>query len=386
MTTEATAGAHLSIGEVLDQLRSEFPDVTISKIRFLESQGLIDPERTPSGYRRFYPPDLQRLRWILLQQRDSFLPLRVIKERLDAFGPTGAPRIGSANGGAQSGGDAPVSSPPTTAVLAPRQDAPTSPAPNRPPPNRPPPTPTVPVPAQHAPTTTSAPPAAGSGRPQPTPSIVSPDAVPSTPRPPSAPAAPNPTSPPAGPSSAPRPQSHQTSSPVSAPPRPPAPPSPPAREPVADLDDAIDTEDDEDQVGSIHRGREAAASTDLTRGELLEATGLTDSQADALESFGILVALVDSDGRARYDDEMLAVAELAAGCYRRGIEARHLKMYWHFAEREAALFTQVLLPYVRQRNPASRAKLQGELEELARLGRRLRTAMLRRALRSSLTE
>jgi hypothetical protein len=61
-------------------------------------------------------------------------------------------------------------------------------------------------------------------------------------------------------------------------------------------------------------------------------------------------------------------------------------MYWHFAEREAALFTQVLMPYVKQRNPASRAKLQGELEELARLGRRLRTAMLRRALRSTLSE
>ena len=129
-----------------------------------------------------------------------------------------------------------------------------------------------------------------------------------------------------------------------------------------------------------------AASTDLTRGERVEATGLSDLQLDALESFGIIVALVGDDGRARYDDEMLALAELAAGWYRRGIEARHLKMYWHFAEREAALFTQVLMPYVKQRNPASRAKLQGELEELARLGRRLRTAMLRRALRSTLSE
>ena len=60
----------------------EFPDVTISKIRFLESQGLLDPERTPSGYRKFYDGDLERLRWILTQQRDHFLPLKVIKERL----------------------------------------------------------------------------------------------------------------------------------------------------------------------------------------------------------------------------------------------------------------------------------------------------------------
>jgi DNA-binding transcriptional MerR regulator len=161
---------------------------------------------------------------------------------------------------------------------------------------------------------------------------------------------------------------------------------PPAREPLVELDEHIDTEDDEEQVGAIRGGRDVAASTDLTRGELVEATGLTHAQLDALESFGIIAPLPSDDGEARYDDEMLAVAELAAGCYRRGIEARHLKMYWHFAQREGALFAQVLLPYVKQRNPASRAKLQGELEELARLGRRLRTAMLRRALRSTLAE
>jgi DNA-binding transcriptional MerR regulator len=71
------------IGEVLNILKGDHPDVTISKIRFLESQGLLDPERTPSGYRKFYPNDIERLRWILEQQRDHFLPLKVIKERLD---------------------------------------------------------------------------------------------------------------------------------------------------------------------------------------------------------------------------------------------------------------------------------------------------------------
>lgn len=76
--------SHLSIGEVLNLLQDEFPDVTISKIRFLESQGLIDPERTPSGYRKFYGADIDRLRWILVQQRENFLPLKVIKERLEA--------------------------------------------------------------------------------------------------------------------------------------------------------------------------------------------------------------------------------------------------------------------------------------------------------------
>ncbi len=72
----------LSIGDVLTLLRVEFPDVTISKIRFLESQGLVNPERTQSGYRKFYSDDVARLRWILRQQREHFLPLKVIRDRL----------------------------------------------------------------------------------------------------------------------------------------------------------------------------------------------------------------------------------------------------------------------------------------------------------------
>ena len=74
----------MSIGAVLGQLRPEFPDVTISKIRFLESEGLIQPARTPSGYRRFSAADLARLRFVLAAQRDHYLPLKVIKEQLDA--------------------------------------------------------------------------------------------------------------------------------------------------------------------------------------------------------------------------------------------------------------------------------------------------------------
>src|SRR5690606_9549587 len=83
--------SHLSIGEVLSLLQEEFPDVTISKIRFLESQGLLDPERTPSGYRKFYDQDIQRLRWILYQQKDHYLPLKVIKDRLDGLDGAGSP-------------------------------------------------------------------------------------------------------------------------------------------------------------------------------------------------------------------------------------------------------------------------------------------------------
>jgi len=79
------ARAYLSIGEVLSKLKTEFSDITISKIRFLESEGLIEPQRTPSGYRKFTNNDLERLRFVLLAQRDQYLPLKVIKDNLDAM-------------------------------------------------------------------------------------------------------------------------------------------------------------------------------------------------------------------------------------------------------------------------------------------------------------
>lgn len=83
MSTGANERPYLSIGEVLGLLLEEFPDVTISKIRFLESQGLIEPERTSSGYRKFYDADIERLRVILREQRENYLPLRVIRDRLE---------------------------------------------------------------------------------------------------------------------------------------------------------------------------------------------------------------------------------------------------------------------------------------------------------------
>lgn len=79
------ARAYLSIGEVLNRLRGDFADITISKIRFLESEGLIEPARTPSGYRKFTSSDLERLRYVLLAQRNQYLPLKVIKDNLDAM-------------------------------------------------------------------------------------------------------------------------------------------------------------------------------------------------------------------------------------------------------------------------------------------------------------
>jgi DNA-binding transcriptional MerR regulator len=75
----------LTIGEVLAVLRDDFPDVTISKIRYLESEDLVHPQRTPSGYRKFSRADVTRLRFVLTAQRDHYLPLRVIKDQLDAL-------------------------------------------------------------------------------------------------------------------------------------------------------------------------------------------------------------------------------------------------------------------------------------------------------------
>jgi len=102
------ARAYLSIGEVLSRLRTEFTDITISKIRFLESEGLIEPQRTPSGYRKFTTTDLERLRFVLLAQRDQYLPLKVIKDNLDAMdrglapakvvGGVASPRLASKDG------------------------------------------------------------------------------------------------------------------------------------------------------------------------------------------------------------------------------------------------------------------------------------------------
>ena len=89
----------MSIGAVLDLLRPDFPDVTISKIRFLEAEGLVTPQRAASGYRRFTAYDCARLRFILIAQRDHYLPLKVIRAQLDAQPDGELPPIGSPYGG-----------------------------------------------------------------------------------------------------------------------------------------------------------------------------------------------------------------------------------------------------------------------------------------------
>jgi DNA-binding transcriptional MerR regulator len=117
MSQPDSAPTGMSIGAVLDLLRPEFPDVTISKIRFLEAEGLVTPQRSAAGYRRFTAYDCARLRFVLTAQRDQYLPLKVIKAQLDAhpdgeLPPTGSayavPRLVEVSGtGAGTAGDGP---------------------------------------------------------------------------------------------------------------------------------------------------------------------------------------------------------------------------------------------------------------------------------------
>ncbi|WP_445271691.1 transcriptional regulator FtsR, partial [Streptomyces sp. DSM 41978] len=114
----ATADAHwVSIGTVLTRLREEFPEVTISKIRFLEAEGLVEPRRTPSGYRKFAPGDVERLAQVLRMQRDHYLPLKVIREHLDALARGEQPALPSP-GGQRDLGDGVWESGPGAATVA----------------------------------------------------------------------------------------------------------------------------------------------------------------------------------------------------------------------------------------------------------------------------
>jgi DNA-binding transcriptional MerR regulator len=305
--------SHLSIGEVLNILREEFPDVTISKIRFLESQGLIDPERTPSGYRKFYESDVSRLRWILHQQKENFLPLKVIKERLDRLGEEQPAPVHSIARAKPRGRRAPSRQARRAQDLAPQLPLGD-------------PMPTTPDHDELAPTAENGDRARLDEN---APSRKKDEGMP-----------------PRAEEERPRPRDEEQGVP----------------------DDA------------------ANSSHGLTRRDLARSAGLEDWQLNELESFGLLEPAAYNGGDALFDDEAQAIASAAAGFYAHGISARHLRMYKHFAEREAGLFQQVALQYIRQRNPEARAKAQRELASLSRLGRALRAALLVHAVRDSLGE
>jgi DNA-binding transcriptional MerR regulator len=246
------APSSLTIGEVLSLLQEEFPEISISKIRFLESQGLIEPERTPSGYRKFHPHDIERLRWILRQQRDNFLPLRVIRDKLDHDDEADPAPSDDGDGGA------------ADVATDEEQDGTSAPDPGR-------------------------------------------------------------------------------ASPL----------------------------------------RVGPSTVSLTRDELAAASGLDIGAIVELERFGLVVARAIGPSEY-YDGEALAVARLAAAMRSYGVDARHLRMYKSAADREAGVYEQVVLPLVRQRNPAARQRARATLDELAGLGQSLHQSLLRQALRGYL--
>lgn len=342
MTTE-TAGdgpEHLSIGEVLALLQAEFADVTISKIRFLESQGLIAPERTPSGYRKFYAADIARLRWILRCQRDRFLPLRVIKARLasdpdidfdappDASGPLDATSAGGRQPELFETSEPPADPPaPSSPGLA---DPPTA---ERPPRRR-----------------------GAAARPTAGPETGASD--------PGAWLAALQEGPPG------RPRIGARTSGASPEPRTTAVPSD-HRTPGVPV---------EPQRAVTERLLDGAR---YTLAELAVAADVTEDHVEELIRFG-LVESRSVGGVATFDGHAVAVARATRYFMTLGIDPRHLRMYKLGADREAGLFEQLIMPLLRQRNPRARQEAIDRLSELIDRGEQLRAALVTQALRDHL--
>jgi DNA-binding transcriptional MerR regulator len=329
-----TQTSYLSIGEVLGLLLEEFPDVTISKIRFLESQGLISPERTSSGYRKFYDEDVELLRVILTEQRRNYLPLRVIKDRLETgeIDPTGEHLRNH-------------DSPDTTVD---------------------------PTPAQ------AAVPAAGANSAEPNgfeetvdselaaafathqgPADVIRDGR----------AATNLT------------QSGTTQTDHT--------------DGGDDTDGGYDEPVPASSVASHPASRAQSSSPGdrqtttqpqllpgvlLDRAELCAMVGITAAELEQLESFGVL-APNTRNGPPLYDDEAVAIASPAVQFMRMGVDARHLRAFRTAAEREVGLYEQLITPRYRQRNPEARAEALDHLRTLNQLGGSLRAALTQHALR-----
>jgi DNA-binding transcriptional MerR regulator len=227
-----------SIGEVLVTLKSEFPDITISKIRFLESEGLISPERTASGYRKFYEGDVTRLRRILRLQRDEYLPLRVIRRRLAEDGEE------------------------------------------------------------------------------------------------------------------------------------------PAAEAATPVEAGAEAEPEDDIAPRDQ-------PLQMTMDEVSSSTGVPADVIDQLVSYGLLHPRQMGEERFFAADD-LEVLRIVADFFKYGVEARHLTMFRHFADREAAFLQTIIMPLMRQRNPDARRAATQSLTELAGVSRRLKQALLRANLRRAL--
>ncbi len=405
---------YLSIGDVLTLLRQEFPDVTISKIRFLESQGLVNPERTPSGYRKFYDHDVERLKWVLSQQREHFLPLKVIKGRLEdettggdtrqsrgsartgtatrpaaSVGSSGRPggrsdtggngRLGGsgvgtgvATGGASGGGRHAAGTSGTTTSRTSRViglDSRAGEVPGK-------------LPGfdrsdgddrrgaadggrkTRSETVGASTGTSGSG-------VARPDARAGVPDRRGLHGAGGGATTTVDPG---RHVSGRTGHPSEGPPR-------------ADATG-------EGRTGAPRPGGPGAttsearsflrtASGSLTATELAAASGLSQAAIEELEAYGILGGRAIG-GVVHYDESEVVVAELAAEFAQFGIEPRHLRLYKHASEREAGFVEQLVLPLLKQRNPEARIRAAEMVADLTRLGQGLREALVRRNLKDLL--
>lgn len=344
---------YLSIGEVLGLLLEDFPDVTISKIRFLESQGLIEPERTPSGYRKFYDHDVDLLRAILHEQRENFLPLKVIRDRIESGGiqadHTGArtPPRGIRNVETRSA--AATMAPAVSAVSA----VSVSPASGA----------TVGESRDSVFRRTDGGPEWADGR-----ALIPGD------------------------------QHHGQSSPITTAVVlvPQLPEGPATVEALTYTHVEVDTVTIQVDMPTVDvaalieapatppgaRPRIIVAAQDLPfdRVELCAAAGISVEQLGELESYGLIQGR-GSGPDATYPTECVDIARVAARFLDNGIDARHLRSWRQAAEREAALFEQRIMPLLRQRNPQSRQTALDTLTELAELGGQLRSALVHSVLR-----
>jgi DNA-binding transcriptional MerR regulator len=424
--------SYLSIGDVLTLLRQEFQDITISKIRFLESQGLVNPERTPSGYRKFYDHDVERLRWVLRQQREHFLPLKVIKDRLDdgsadtgsedarpaggsrtakvggrrprhdADGvdgrdevPAGDPvlvgqRIGAGDEArATSVGSHPAGEGPGLPGLGSAGDrtaetgGPVAAGPSRTPdrsalsPRR--------RPSDRAPLLELVNEATGPRASTPDPANGTGDsATAGTETHAAASGAGGATGTAASRSASAGASSGHTSGEVTATSEPRAPRAPKGgRAPVAvsppDPSAVAPTSTAETPPSRSPEAGAGAGAVSLSAEELAAAAELEVDVVRELQEYGLLVPSLVA-GVEYFDEEALVVATVAGRFTRFGIEPRHLRLYKNAAEREAGFVEQVVLPLVRQRNPDARARAHETADELTQLGQQLRSSLLRNAL------
>jgi DNA-binding transcriptional MerR regulator len=347
---QSGATGTMSIGEVLGILKPEFPDITVSKIRFLEGAGLVQPDRSASGYRKFSEDDIARLRFVLRAQRDQYLPLRVIRQRL-----TDLEQVGGLDAKAGQPGNG---------VAGAEASAAGSPGAARP--------------GTEAGSGSGAPGAGtGSGAPGSGAGAGAGAGVLGT-------GASGAGAAEAGGSGVSAPEASRAgaagtgrSSGAGAPG-----PSSAGAAGAAGGAGAGGAAAAGQTARGTGAGFAAAPPSDaqFTRDELCRAAGANVDQLLELESFGLVSARGSGDRGAWYGGDDLVLLRLARELADYGLEARHLRMYKLFAEREAALFEQVVAPLVRQRNPEARARARDTVQALAQLGGRMRDLALRTAV------